>query len=69
MAVEVESVNSKSFVYWIRDLVNTVVAVGNIIVDNLLFDWFTTILKEDLEYNSSTYNIVYNCTGQKGMKV
>ncbi len=64
-----ESVNSKSSVCQIRDLVDAVVAVGNIMVDNLLFDQFTTILEEDLEYNSSTYNIVYNCTGQKGMKV
>jgi hypothetical protein len=34
-----------------------------------LFDWFITILEEDLEYDLSTYNIIYNCIGQKGMKV
>jgi hypothetical protein len=69
MAVKVESVDGKSSICWIRDLVNAAVAVGDIIVDNLLFDWFTMILEEDLEYDSSTHNIVYNCTGQKGMKV
>jgi hypothetical protein len=26
-------------------------------------------LEEDLEYDSSTYDIIYNCIGQKEMKV
>src|SRR5580692_2558530 len=40
---------------------------GNLTIESLEFDRFTSILKEDIQFNSNEHNIFYRCT--KGMPV
>jgi ABC-type proline/glycine betaine transport system ATPase subunit len=40
---------------------------GNVTIESLAFDRFTSILKEDIQFDSTKYNIFYHCT--KGMAV
>ena len=40
---------------------------GNVTIESLAFDWFTSILKEDIQFDSTKHGIFYYCT--KGMAV
>ena len=40
---------------------------GNVTIESLAFDQFTSILKEDIQFDSTKHNIFYRCT--KGMAV
>ena len=40
---------------------------GNVTIENLAFDWFTSILKEDIQFDFTKHSIFYHCT--KGMTV
>jgi hypothetical protein len=40
---------------------------GNLTIESLAFDRFTSILKEDIQFDSNEHNIFYRCT--KGMAV
>jgi hypothetical protein len=40
---------------------------GNLTIESLKFDRFTSILKEDIQFDSNEHNIFYRCT--KGMPV
>ena len=40
---------------------------GNVTIESLVFDRFTSILKEDIQFNSAKHSIFYDCT--KGMVV
>ena len=50
-------------------MVNFVVqgSSGNVTIESLAFDRFTSILKEDIQFDSAKYSIFYRCT--KGMAV
>jgi hypothetical protein len=40
---------------------------GNMTIESLVFDQFTSILKEDIQFDWTKHNIFYCCT--KGMAV
>ena len=40
---------------------------GDVTIESLAFDWFTSILKEDIQFDSAQHSIFYRCT--KGMVV
>jgi hypothetical protein len=40
---------------------------GNVTIESLAFDRFTSILKEDIQFDSAKHSIFYRCT--KGMAV